>query len=135
MDDILRIEKDGTLYALIFPQDLAVKDDVRFVTQAEDGLQVGFFERPAGYEAPVHRHRPRSVDLPSIAEFLRIEEGRVSVTVFDDIWQVVGERTVEKGQCILFLRGGHALKMLVPTRIMEVKQGPYPGNDKIFPDA
>ena len=78
---------------------------------------------------------PRSINLPHIAEFLSIEDGKVAVTIYDEEWEIVGEQTVEKGQCIVFLRGGHALRMLEPTRILEVKQGPYLGNDKILHNA
>ncbi|MDD5751781.1 MAG: hypothetical protein PHS73_04665 [Candidatus Peribacteraceae bacterium] len=132
MNDVIRIEKDGIPYALIFPQTLPVRDGVRFVTQKEDGLQAGFFERPEGHEVPPHRHKSRTVELEHIAEFLRIERGKVRVTVLDEEWNIIGEHTVEQGWCALFLRGGHALRMLTPTRIMEIKQGPYVGNDKIF---
>ncbi|MDD4628697.1 MAG: hypothetical protein PHE68_04885 [Candidatus Peribacteraceae bacterium] len=135
MEDVTRIEKNGTTYALIFPKTLAVSDGSRFVSQGQDSLQVGFFVRPEGHKVPPHFHKPRTVELPHIAEFLRIEEGKVKVTVLDETWKVIEERTVEQGWCVLFLRGGHALEMLAPTRIMEVKQGPYAGNDKIFPSA
>lgn len=132
MDEVIRIEKNGIVYALIFPQSLAVRDGVRFVTQGEDGLQVGLFERPEGHKVSPHMHTPRTVELKHIAEFLRIEEGKVRVTVLDEEWKTVGEHTVEKGWCILFLRGGHSIEILASARMMEVKQGPYAGNDKIF---
>ncbi len=129
-NDVLRIEKDGVTYALIFRRGLPV-EDVRFVTDQTDGLQVGFFERKSGHAVPAHLHKPRTVDLPHIAEFLSIEKGEVRITVFDEKGKEIGEQSAHEGQCILFLRGGHALTVIKDARIMEVKQGPYQPEDKI----
>ena len=137
MEQVVHIAKNGVDYALVFPRTLPTENGLRFPTHDNDGLQVGFFERDKGYEVPPHRHLPRKIDLEHIAEFIAIEKGRVAITVYDEEWNVVGEQEVKTGECIIFLRGGHALQMLEPTRIMEVKQGPYPGksNDKILKDA
>jgi hypothetical protein len=135
MQDVQHIENGGVTYALIFGRNLPVTNDVRFPTCEEDSLQVGFFERDTGYVSLPHRHAPRSINLKHIAEFLSIEKGEVAVTVFDESWNVVGEQIVGEGHCIVFLRGGHSIKIRKPTRILEVKQGPYGGNDKILRDA
>lgn len=137
MADIRRIEKNGIPYALVYPRSLAVENGMRFATSDGDALQTGFFERPEGFEVPAHRHLPRKIELEHIAEFISVESGRVLATVLDEEWNEVAQLEVGAGECIVFLRGGHALTMLEPTRIMEVKQGPYPGkaNDKILRDA
>ncbi|MFA7681754.1 MAG: hypothetical protein WCX61_01865 [Candidatus Peribacteraceae bacterium] len=132
MEDIKRIENAGVLYALIFRRDLSVKNGVRFPAGGDAGLQIGFFERETGYQSEPHRHQPRNISLEHIAEFLSIEKGKVTVTIYDEEWTSIAEETVQSGQCIVFLQGGHAITMLEPTRIMEVKQGPYMENDKIF---
>jgi len=132
MDDVDRIERDGVTYALVFRRDIAVPGGTRFPTQNADALQVGFFERAPGYASPPHRHISRKIDLVHPAEFLSIEQGRVSITVYDEAWTIVAERELTGGECIVFLRGGHALTVLEPARILEVKQGPYLQQDKIF---
>ena len=137
MQEVVHINKNGVTYALLFPRSLTVQNGIQFVTKDEDPLQVGIFERNTDYEVPPHRHLPRTFDLPHIAEFLSIESGTVRMKVFDEYWGIVDERTVVAGNCIVFLRGGHALSILEPARIMEVKQGPYPGKemDKVLRDA
>lgn len=132
MEDIRRIEQSGITYAIIFRKDIEVENSMRFPTSNENALQVGFFERPAGYASPPHRHIPRTLTIEHPAEFLSIEQGKVAVTVFDEEWQTVGEREISAGECIVFLRGGHSLTVLEPARILEVKQGPYIPHDKIF---
>lgn len=133
MNDV-RIIKDGDRTLAIFiRKGASVTDGKRFFGKPEDSLQVGIFERPAGYRAKPHRHAP----LPSamkMGEFIFVEEGSMKVTVFREDWTIVAEETVASGDCFLFLEGGHAVEMLTPTRFLEVKQGPYPGdqNAKIY---
>lgn len=133
MSDPYRIEKNGTLYALIVPSKLPV-DGVRFLTPQESPFQVGVMERPAGYIVQPHRHPPRDVHIQGTPEFLSIAEGRVRAIVYDDVWAVLGEAILGPGDAILFLAGGHSFEILESCRMVEVKQGPYTGDasSKIF---
>jgi mannose-6-phosphate isomerase-like protein (cupin superfamily) len=71
------------------------------------------------------------------AEFLYFERGKAKVIVFDEAWNAVAEEVVNGGDFLLFLDGGHSVDMLEPTRFIEVKQGPYPGDKqaKVFRDS
>lgn len=131
------VTHNGNIYARFFRADIAVSDGMKFVTEDSDPLQVGIFERKKGYEVAAHRHVPRTLDLPEVGEFLWIQSGSATVTVFDEDWQIIHERDVRAGDCMVFLRGGHGLTMTDDTRILEVKQGPYPGRDaeKVFRNA
>lgn len=135
MGDIERIEHDGIIYAIVFRRDIPVSGGVRFLTNDTDGLQVGLFEREGGYVSAPHRHVPRHITLEHPGEFLSIERGTIRATIFDDGWQTIAERTVCAGECIGFLRGGHAITVIESARILEVKQGPYQSEDKIFRPA
>lgn len=127
MESIKRIEKNGTTYAL-FLKNVAQEDGVRFVTQQDDAFQVGFMNRPAGHEVKPHTHPPVERVLTTTSEFLIIQEGRVHVKVFDDAWELLAEEELVSGDSLIFFRGGHALTMLEPTKMIEVKQGPFPGD-------
>ncbi len=136
MSSIRTIEKDGEIYAKIFSSDIETENGMKFVTEDEDPLQVGVFERESGYEVVPHRHVSRNLSLSDVGEFLLIQKGEVTVTVFDEDWGEIESVTVGTGGCIVFLRGGHGLTMNKNARILEVKQGPYPGRDaeKVFRD-
>ena len=131
------IKHNGEIYAHVFTADTPVENGVKFFTKDEDPLQVGLFDREEGYEVVPHRHNPLSVELSPPGEFIWIQSGSVAVKIFDDDWNVIEEVTVNGSECIVILKGGHALTMLEPTRILEVKQGPYPGREKekTFRDA
>ena len=135
--DAMRVVKNGEQTLAIFVRKGLSVQSARFVTEQQDPLQLGFFERPAGHQVRAHRHQELPAEKRMGAEFLFIESGEAKVTVFDDTWKVVAEDTVRSGDALLFLAGGHQVEMLKPTRFLEVKQGPYPGDAqaKVFRDA
>lgn len=127
MSEVSTIQKDGIPYAL-FVRGKPPVDGAKFFTKQTDEFQVGIFTRPAGHQVKAHRHPEREQTIRQCTEFLYIEEGKVDVTVFDDGWKEIGQQTLAAGDFLVFFRGGHALTMLEPTRLLEVKQGPYPGD-------
>lgn len=137
MPDVQTIEKDGKVYAKIFKADIEAADGIHFLTEDADAIQVGIFERESGYEVAAHRHVARTVDLKHPGEFLWIQRGSAVAQVFDEEWNEIASEEVHAGDCIIFLQGGHGLRMQDDTRILEVKQGPYPGREaeKVFRDA
>lgn len=138
VDDIVSIAKNGQTFALFFSRNIPVNEKgFRFVTQQNDTFQVGAFERPAGHEVKAHRHPDRDIQIRKTAEAIFFEKGKARITVFDDDWNEVGLQEVEAGWCAVLLGGGHSIEMLEDTRFVEVKQGPYPGEEeaKIFRDA
>jgi quercetin dioxygenase-like cupin family protein len=104
-------------------------DGIKFITQPKDTFQVGIMERPKGYAVAPHRHPDRSITITSISEFFYVESGKVRLTLFDDAWNEVAKEEIAAGGFALILSGGHGVEFLEDTRIHEVKQGPYPGDD------
>ncbi|MBU6390489.1 hypothetical protein KGQ31_02985, partial [Patescibacteria group bacterium] len=60
-------------------------------------------------------------------EFLYVEKGEVEVTVASSDWKPVETLTLTSGDSILFVSGVHGMKIKPGSRLIEVKQGPYPG--------
>ena len=131
MPDIMKVTKDGRTYALFFSKSLTT-EGIRFLTEHEDAFQVGLMERPKGYKVKPHQHAERSTELRTVAEFIYVEKGKVRVTVFDEAWGELAKQDLSGGDFFLFLRGGHALEALEPVRMIEVKQGPFSGDPKVF---
>jgi quercetin dioxygenase-like cupin family protein len=129
MSEVKTVQKDGITYAL-FVCGRPHVDGAKFFTKQTDEFQVGVFTRPKGYEVKAHRHPENEQAIRHCTEVLYIEEGKVEVTVFDDKWNEIGKQVLTAGDFLIFFCGGHSLTMLEPTRLLEVKQGPYPGDDK-----
>lgn len=124
-------------YALIFRHSLKA-DGVKFLTPDDYTLQLGLIEHPAGKEVRDHIHRQDiKYNVDTTQEFLYIESGSVEVTIYTNSWKVVKKTVLEAGDFILFVGGGHGLKVVKKCRIIEIKQGPYPGdkNAKIYRDG
>ena len=60
-------------------------------------------------------------------EVLFIRSGRVRVDFYTEEQQYIESSVLEAGDVILLAYGGHGFEMLEPTEIIEVKQGPYVG--------
>ena len=60
-----------------------------------------------------------------------MRKGRVEVNLYKSSKEFLTKRVLEAGDLILLCGGGHSLKMLEETSMIEIKQGPYAGdNDK-----
>jgi hypothetical protein len=108
------------------------QDGIQFFTNNEDSQQLGYMNRPEGYEIKPHRHNlvPREVHLTQ--EVLLIKSGKVRVDFYDNEQNYLTSRILEPGDVILLSDGGHGFKMLEQSEIIEVKQGPYCGEmDKV----
>ena len=98
----------------------------QFATSLENPLQVGVIERGAGDVISAHRHLPVQMNHSGIRqEFLHVMTGKVRVTFFDAEGQRVAERTLGQGDSMLQISGGHGFYFEEPTRLIEVKLGPY----------
>jgi mannose-6-phosphate isomerase-like protein (cupin superfamily) len=108
------------------------KSGIEFFTNDNDSQQLGYMNRPEGYEIKPHRHNlvPREVHLTQ--EVLFIKSGKVRVDFYSNDQEYLESRILYPGDVILLSDGGHGFKMLEPSEIIEVKQGPYCGEqDKV----
>ncbi len=58
---------------------------------------------------------------------LVVKSGRVRVDFFTDGRHYLESRVVQSGDVLLLAAGGHGFEMLENTEMIEVKQGPYCG--------
>ena len=122
---------NNKLLAILLPVNYC-KPGIQFFTNDNDSQQLGYMNRPEGYIIPPHRHNlvPREVHYTQ--EVLFIKSGKVRVDFYTDEQVYVTSRILHPGDVILLADGGHGFKMLEPSEIIEVKQGPYCGEqDKV----
>lgn len=129
MEHILSVRKGALTYALIFRGGPAAPDGVRFLTERTDEFQVGVLERTKGHCVQPHTHPRAKRTIEGVSEFLYVERGTIRVTVFDEEWKPLEQAELMKGDFLLFLRGGHGIEVIDDCRMIEVKQGPYPGEN------
>jgi mannose-6-phosphate isomerase-like protein (cupin superfamily) len=120
-----------TLLAIIIRSSYQ-SEGIKFFTDDHSSQQLGYMNRAEGYQIPPHRHNlvPRQVHLTQ--EVLLIKSGKVRVDFYTDQQLYLESRVLEKGDVILLANGGHGFKMLAPSEMIEIKQGPYCGEqDKV----
>ena len=101
-----------------------------FATSLENPLQIGVIERGAGDIISSHKHLPVKVEHYGIRqEFLHVMMGKVRVKFFDTEDRQVAERILDQGDSLLQMSGGHGFHFEEPTRLIEVKLGPYSTKD------
>jgi mannose-6-phosphate isomerase-like protein (cupin superfamily) len=88
--------------------------------------------RPEGYVIKPHVHNIVSREVHYTNEVLFIKSGKVRVDFYGANQGYRESRVLERGDIILLICGGHGFEMLEPTEMIEVKQGPYVGEqDKV----
>ena len=105
------------------------KEGISFFTPDNFSQQLGYMNRPEGYIIPPHVHNlvPREVSLTQ--EVLYIKSGKVRVDFYDDTQNYLHSTIVNTGDVILLANGGHGFEMLAQSEIIEIKQGPYCGEE------
>jgi mannose-6-phosphate isomerase-like protein (cupin superfamily) len=130
----MRLEKvihEGKLLALILGNDY-VKDGIHFFTPDDFSQQLAYMKRPKGYAIDPHVHNLVIRNIEWTQEVLFIKSGKVRVDFYDDQRVYLESRLLGQGDVILLAQGGHGFTMLEESEIIEVKQGPYVGEqDKV----
>lgn len=103
-------------------------EGIQFFTPGDFSQQLGYMNRPEGYVIPPHVHNPVVREVQYTKEVLFIKSGRVRVDFYADDQTYLESRILETGDVILLAYGGHGFEMLEPTEMIEVKQGPYAGD-------
>jgi mannose-6-phosphate isomerase-like protein (cupin superfamily) len=82
---------------------------------------------PAGKEIPPHVHNPVPREVHFTQEVLFIKRGKLRVDFYDEDRNYLESRILEAGDTILLATGGHGFEVLEEIEMIEVKQGPYAG--------
>jgi hypothetical protein len=132
MEQIEHIEADDKPIAIIVRNDFN-QPGVNFFSPFEFSQQLGILVHPPGHEVKAHVHNVIARDVRVTQEVLHIIEGKVEITLFTENRTYITSRLLFKGDTVLLAYGGHGIKILEPSKILEVKQGPYAGKeDKEF---
>ncbi len=103
-------------------------DGIEFFTPSVFSQQLGYMNRPTGYVIEPHVHNPVERAVVWTQEVLLIKSGKVRVDFYTDGKHYLESSILTSGDVILLAAGGHGLEMLEPSVIIEVKQGPYFGD-------
>ncbi len=119
---------NGKIIAIIIGATFS-KKGIEFFTPNEFSQQLGYMNRKAGYEIEPHTHHHVSRNVKLSQEVLFIRSGKVQVDFYNDENEYFDQRILEAGDVILLASGGHGFTILEDAEMIEVKQGPFIGEE------
>jgi len=103
------------------------------VSPGREPMQVLVMALDAGHVVPPHAHLAQERRHCTTQETLIVLTGSVGIDFYRSSREWVSRRVIGPGDLAVLLSGGHGLTALTPTRLIEVKTGPYFGRsfDKV----
>jgi hypothetical protein len=118
------IKNHENIFAIIL-RDNYKSEGISFFTPNDFSQQLGYMNRPKGYEIPPHIHNKVVRNVEFTNEVLLIKSGKVRVDFYDENKTYFQSEILNKGDVILLVKGGHGFEMIEKSEIIEIKQGPY----------
>ena len=105
------------------------KDGIEFFTPDEFPQQLGYMKHKKGHKIKPHLHNKIERTVNFTFEVLFIKSGIVKVNFYDLNKEFIKSDILYKGDVILLAFGGHGFEIMEDSEMIEVKQGPYAGDD------
>ncbi len=102
-------------------------DGIKFFTPNDFSQQLAYMNRPQGYVIAPHVHNSVKREVQYTKEVLFLRSGKVRVDFYLESQEYLQSTVLNAGDVVLLAFGGHGFEMLEASEIIEVKQGPYAG--------
>lgn len=116
-----------TLIAIIISSKFD-REGIHFFTPGDFSQQLAYMCHPAGKIIEPHVHNPVQREVFFTQEVLFLRRGRLRVDFYDNNQNYLESRVLVAGDVILLASGGHGFEALEEIEMIEVKQGPYAGD-------
>ena len=128
MGQVEEIKKKNKLLAMIIRSNYS-SEGVNFFTPNEYSQQVAYMHHPTGKAIDAHIHNMVHRNVVLTQEVLFIKKGVLRVDFYDEYEDYLESKDLHAGDIILLVSGGHGFQVLEEVEMIEVKQGPYAGDD------
>ncbi len=100
---------------------------IHFFTPPDFSQQLAYINHPVGkiIQPHIHNHVLREVRFTQ--EVLFIRKGKLRVDFYNCQQEYIESWMLEAGDVILLVNGGHGFEIVEEIEMIEVKQGPYIG--------
>lgn len=105
------------------------KEGVEFFTPNDYSQQLAYMAHKKGKKIDAHVHNKVTRDVHLTQEVLVIRKGKLRVDFYTQEKQYVESIVLESGDVILLAGGGHGFEVLEDLEMIEIKQGPYLGDE------
>ena len=101
------------------------KNGVNFLTPSNLTHQVGSIRHKKNHEILPHLHLINKRKIDYTSEVLIIQKGKVRIDLYSNKKKYLFSKILIKNDILILIKGAHGFKILEPTDILEIKQGPY----------
>jgi mannose-6-phosphate isomerase-like protein (cupin superfamily) len=121
-------DKARQICAIIIRSDFE-QNGIQFFTPPDFSQQLAYMKHEKGEIIEPHVHKEVNREVVRTQEVLVVKSGKVQVDLYTSENEYWRSFTLGAGDIILLASGGHGFIMLEPTEMIEIKQGPYLGDD------
>ena len=104
-------------------------EGIEFFTPDDFPQQLGYMFHKKGHKVKPHMQNKVERKVSYTFEVLFIKSGVVRVDFYDENKFFYKSDMLKKGDVIMLAYGAHGFEMLEDAEMIEVKQGPYAGDD------
>jgi hypothetical protein len=127
---VKKIEAGGQTLAVLLAGD-DWPEGLAFYSDDSDFVQVGTWNYDKGKTLLAHKHKTSLREADRTQEVIFVKEGSIRADVYDLEDVLVEEIQMCKGDVLILLSGGHGYQILENgTKVLEIKNGPYPGPER-----
>lgn len=119
---------NGKEYAVIVRSNYS-EPGISFFTPNDYSQQLGYMNHDAGKIIEPHFHNTIKREVNTTLEVLVIKSGKLRVDFYDDKQEYLLSKILNSGDIILLVQGGHGFEVLEHTEMIEIKQGPFAGEE------
>ena len=121
------VKHENKLVGMVFRSDTPIPG-LKFFTDDMNPFQVGIHNQPGGIKLVPHVHvLAKPLTINTIQEFISVQKGKARLTFYTRGGKSLQEFILNAGDSALFVSEGHGVDFLEDTRLLIIKQGPYPG--------
>lgn len=133
MQKDIEIIKNNDIVLAIIIYNECKREETEFFTPGDFSQQLAFNTHKKGEVIRAHIHNSIERNIKLTQEVLFIKKGVLKVNIYNEDKTHFGSRVLNPGDTVLFASGGHGFNFLEDVEMIEVKQGPYLGeNDKTW---
>ena len=119
---------NNEVLAMILSADFS-EPGIHFFTPDTFSQQLGYMKHPTGKVIVPHLHNQVRREVFYTQEVLFIKKGKLRADFYNEDQEYLESRILKAGDVILLIKGGHGFEVLEEVEMIEVKQGPYVGNN------
>lgn len=95
------------------------------LTDPSQPLQVLTHKRKAGKYTKAHTHKAKKRVTKKLQECLVVINGKIKIDLYTSQSKFIKSLYVTSGQAVIFMSGGHSVRLISDSELIEVKNGPF----------